>query len=70
MLSSIGLGITSIVGVVVNGIKESFLEFVYVDKDSDNLVVSDLAYFLFFMLGFSIAVGLIWLVIFMFKRRE
>ena len=69
LFEAITAGITGIINPIVDGIKNGFLQLVYVDPTAETKVVSTLAYFLFAMLGLSIGVGLVWLVISMFKRR-
>ena len=69
LFEAITSGITGIIGPMVDGIKDAFLELVYVDPTASEKEVSVIAYFLFAMLGLSIGVGLIWLVISLFKRR-
>ena len=62
-------GINGIIAPMVEAIKTAFLELIYVDPEAETPVLSSIAYFLFSMLGLSIGVGLIWLVISLFKRR-
>ena len=69
LFEAITSGITGIIAPMVDGIKDAFLELVYVDPNAAEKEVSVIAYFLFAMLGLSIGVGLIWLVISLFKRR-
>ena len=69
LFEAITQGITGIIAPIVDGIKTAFMELVYVDPDATEPVVSALAYFLFVCLGLSIGVGLVWLVMSLFKRR-
>ena len=69
LFEAITSGITGIIAPIVNGIKTGFMQLIYVDPSAQTLEVSTLAYFLFAMLGLSIGVGLVWLVISLFKRR-
>ena len=62
-------GITGIIAPMVDAIKTGFLELIYVDATAESPQLSAIAYFLFAMLGLSIGVGLVWLVISLFKRR-
>ncbi len=62
-------GITGIISPMVEAIKTGFLEVIYVDPSAETRALSEFAYFLFAMLGISIGVGLVWLVISLFKRR-
>lgn len=62
-------GITGIIAPMVDAIKTGFLELIYVDAAAESPQLSAIAYFLFAMLGLSIGVGLVWLVISLFKRR-
>ena len=69
LFEAITEGITGIITPVVDAIKTAFLQLVYVDPEAEAKVVSTLAYFLFAMLGLSVGIGLIWLVMSLFKRR-
>lgn len=69
LFEAITEGITGIIAPVVDAIKTAFLQLVYVDPEAETKVVSTLAYFLFAMLGLSVGIGLIWLVMSLFKRR-
>lgn len=69
LLEALVAGITGIVAPMIEAIKTGFEEVVYVDPEATTKVVSTLGYFLFAMLGVSIGVGLVWLVISLFKRR-
>lgn len=69
LLGAITSGITGIMAPIIEGIKTGFKALIYVNPTAETLVVSDLAYFLFAMLGISIGVGLVWLCISLFKRR-
>lgn len=69
LLGAITSGITGIMSPIIEGIKTGFKTLIYVNPTAETLVVSDLAYFLFAMLGISIGVGLVWLCISLFKRR-
>ena len=63
-------GITGIIKPMIEAIKEGFLNLIYVDASVTNPTLSPIAYFLFAMLGLSVGVGLVWLVISLFKRRK
>ena len=69
LFEALTAGITGIIAPMVEGIKEGFLEVIYVDPSATTPELSAIAYFLFAMLGLSIGVGLVWLVISLFKRR-
>lgn len=69
LFEAITQGITGIIAPIVDGIKTGFMELIYVDPEAETPVVSTLAYFLFAMLGLSVGVGLVWLVMSLFKRR-
>lgn len=69
LLEALVAGITGIVTPMIEAIKTGFEEIVYVDPSATTKVVSTIGYFLFAMLGVSIGVGLVWLVISLFKRR-
>lgn len=71
LLKAITEGITGIIAPMVEAIKTGFLELIYENPDAtgDTKTLSAFAYFLFAMLGISIGVGLVWLVISLFKRR-
>ena len=69
LFEAITAGITGIIAPIVEGIKTGFLELIYVDPNVESPVLSAIAYFLFAMLGLSVGVGLVWLVMSLFKRR-
>lgn len=69
LLGAITEGITGIIAPIVDGIKTAFLQLIYVDPSAESKTVSAIAYFLFVMLGISVGVGLVWLVISLFKKR-
>lgn len=69
LFEALTAGITGIIAPMVDGIKTGFLEVIYVDPSAETPVLSAIAYFLFAMLGLSVGVGLVWLVISLFKRR-
>lgn len=62
-------GITGIIAPIIDAVKTGFLELIYVDPSAEVKEVSAIAYFLFAMLGLSVGVGLVWLVMSLFKRR-
>lgn len=45
---------------LANGIKDAFLNIIYVDPDATTRQISDLAKFGFLMLGLSMAIGLVY----------
>lgn len=45
------------------GIKDAFLNLLYVDPTADSLVVSDFAKFGFIMIGFSLGLGVVRMII-------
>ena len=69
LFQALTAGITGIIAPMVDGIKTGFLEVIYVDPAAEAPELSAIAYFLFAMLGLSVGVGLVWLVISLFKRR-
>lgn len=70
LFKAIVAGITGIVSPIVDAVKTGFLELIYVDPNAEGAkILSSIAYFLFAMLGLSIGVGLVWLVMSLFKRR-
>lgn len=70
LFEAITAGITGIIAPIVEGIKTGFLELIYVDPTATGeKELSAIAYFLFACLGLSIGVGLVWLVMSLFKRR-
>ncbi len=68
LFEAITEGITGIISPIVDGIKTGFTTLVS-DTAGDATTISLIGYFLFAMLGLSIGVGLVWLVISLFKRR-
>lgn len=56
MFSSFGTAIEGLTG----GIKDAFLNIIYLDPSSATPVVSPLAQFIFIMGGLSIAIGLVY----------
>lgn len=62
-------GITGIIAPIIDAVKTGFLQLIYVDPTAEVKEVSAIAYFLFAMLGLSVGVGLVWLVMSLFKRR-
>lgn len=69
LFEALTAGITGIMTPIITGIKDGFLEVIYKDPAAESPELSVIAYFLFAMLGLSIGVGLVWLVISLFKRR-
>lgn len=69
LFEAITAGITGIIAPIVGGVKDGFLQLIYVDPTAEQKEVSVIAYFLFAMLGLSVGVGLVWLVMSLFKRR-
>lgn len=63
-------GLTTIPTAVVDAIKSLFQEFVYEDPSAATKTLSDVGYFLLAFLGVSIGMGLVWLVISLFKRKK
>lgn len=51
---------TSTITGLAGGIKDAFMNILYVDPSASTLVISDLAKFGFIMLGFSLAIGLVY----------
>lgn len=68
LFEAITEGITGIISPIVEGIKTGFTTLVS-DTSGETSTISLIGYFLFAMLGLSIGVGLVWLVISLFKRR-
>lgn len=68
LFEAITEGITGIISPIVEGIKVGFTTLVS-DTSGESSTISLIGYFLFAMLGLSIGVGLVWLVISLFKRR-
>ena len=63
-------GVTKTIKTIVDAIKSIFLNLIYEDPAAETKVVSQLAIFLFVMLGVSVGVGLVWLVLSLIKRRR
>lgn len=61
-------GLTTVPLAMVSAIKELFSAFVF-DGTGETQTISFIGYFLFGVLGLSIGIGLIWLIISIFKRR-
>jgi hypothetical protein len=68
LLSEIWTSFTTTIGGLANGIKEAFLNIIYVDPDATTRVVSDVAKFGFVMLGLSMAIGLVYGAFKMIRR--
>ena len=69
LIQAITTGITGLITPIVQGLQEGFTAFLYTTNAENEQVVSDLAIFMFTMLGLSIGVGLVWLCISIFRGR-
>ncbi len=54
---------------LTGGLKDAFMHLLYVDPAASELVVSDLSLFIFMMLGLSMALGLVYTIFGLIKRR-
>lgn len=70
IFEAIVAGLTTLPTAMVEAIKDLFEEFIYVDPSATTKSLSTLSYFLLAFLGCSIGVGLVWLVISLFKRHK
>lgn len=71
LIEAITTGITALISPMVVGLQDGFNAFLYGETaGTENQVVSDLAIFMFVMLGVSIGVGLVWLAISIFRGRS
>lgn len=70
LIEAITTGITALITPIAQGLQEGFMAFLYVDPTAEEKVVSDVAIFLFVMLGVSIGVGLVWLAISLFRGKS
>lgn len=70
LFNAIISGLTEVPIAMVNAIKELFTSFVFDNYGEETQALSFIGYFLMAMLGLAIGVGLVWLVISLFKRRK
>lgn len=70
LFNAIISGLTEVPLAMVGAIKELFTTFVFDGYGTESQAVSFIGYFLMAMLGLAIGVGLVWLVISIFKRRK
>lgn len=71
LISAITTGITGLVSPMVLALQDGFNAFLYGDTaGTENQVVTDIAIFMFTLLGLSIGVGLVWLAISIFRGRS
>ena len=71
LISAITTGITGLVSPMVLAVEEGFNAFLYGETaGTETQVVTDIAIFMFVLLGLSIGVGLVWLAISIFRGRS
>ncbi len=62
-------GFTTTIEGLGNGIKTAFMQLLYADPTAESLVLSDVAKFGFVMIGLSMAVGLVYFLFGLIRRR-
>ena len=63
LITTMFSGFSDTIGGLANGVKEMFMNILYVDPTAQTLVVSDFAKFGFVMAGLSMALGLGYFII-------
>ncbi len=69
LITQIFTAFTATISGLAGGIKEGFMNLIYVDATAETLVVSDVSMFIFMMLGLSMAVGIVYSAFNLIKRR-
>ena len=59
MVQTIFSSFTDVIGGMAGGIKEAFMNIIYVDPSASEKVLSDIAQFGFYGIGISLAIGLV-----------
>lgn len=68
LIKEIFSGFSETISGLAGGIKDAFMQIMYVDPAAETLVVSDFAKFAFVMLGLSLAIGLVYGAIRLIRR--
>lgn len=71
LITAITTGLTALVSPMVVALQDGFNAFLYGETaGTESQVVTDIAIFMFALLGMSIGVGLVWLAISIFRGRS
>lgn len=68
LIKEIFTGFSEAIKGLASGIKDAFMQILYVDPAAETLVVSEFAKFGFVMLGLSLAIGLVWGAVRLIRR--
>lgn len=68
LITEIFTGFSEAIKGIAGGIKDAFMNILYVDPSAEALVISDFAKFGFVMLGLSLAIGLVYGAVRLIRR--